>query len=150
MGQYQTMHTTHMGQPQTDSVQALPFLFPVSFLLREFLRYGGSLSQKSKWNKTVRCSASSDLQIGFIRLQFFISAPRSLLSPHFSQALHGSAHVFFCVSVVLRSALLINLRSLFPAALPVHSHFHTVHLAAARLALRMLATLVLSVTCWLG
>lgn len=41
--------------------------------------------------------------------QFFISAPQSLLPPHFSQALHSSAQVLFCVSVVLCSAPLINL-----------------------------------------
>lgn len=86
----------------SDSVQVLPFRFPVSFLLREFLRQGEIPSHRSKQNKTFRGSAN------WVQ-QFFISAPQSLLPPHFSQALHSSAQVFFCVSVVLCSALLINL-----------------------------------------
>lgn len=49
----------------SDSVQVLPFWFPVSFLLREFLRQGEIPSHRSKQNKTFRGSASSDLQIGF-------------------------------------------------------------------------------------
>lgn len=146
MGQPRTVCTARMGQPRTLHT-ALPFLFPVSFLVKEFLRYGESLSQRSKWNRTFRYSASSDLQIGFIRLQFCISAPRSLVPPHFSQALHGSAHLFFCASALSSSDQSLLFVSSGPA---VHSHLHTDHLATARLALRTLATLVFSVTCWLG
>lgn len=70
---------------------------------------------KIEWNKTFRCSGNFDLQNGLSTLQFFISAPQSLLPPPFSTPQPGSAYVLFCASELCFSDQSLFFVSIRPA-----------------------------------
>lgn len=131
------------GQPRRVRPAPLP-QFHITFLLWEFLRYGETLSQKSNGTR------HSDVQGTLTSKRPFYSSVLHLCSsePAASTLHHTSAWLCPHAFVLLNSAFLTNLCSLFPSALPVHSHLHTIHLATPRITLKMFRTLVLYVVRW--